>query len=57
VRLTLPTIELGGMFLSFARLIAFAVALLVTLGLYLFCGTPTWARPSAPSRRTATRWR
>jgi len=36
VRLTLPTIELGGMFLSFARLIAFAVALLVTLGLYLF---------------------
>jgi branched-chain amino acid transport system permease protein len=36
VRLTLPTIELGGMFLSFARLIAFAVALLVMLGLYLF---------------------
>jgi branched-chain amino acid transport system permease protein len=36
VRLTLPTIEMGGMFLSFARLIAFAVALLVTLGLYLF---------------------
>jgi branched-chain amino acid transport system permease protein len=36
VRLTLPTIELGGMFLSFARLIAFTVALLVMLGLYLF---------------------
>jgi branched-chain amino acid transport system permease protein len=36
VRVTLPTIELGGMFLSFARLIAFAVALLVMLGLYLF---------------------
>ena len=36
VRLALPTIELGGMFLSFARLIAFAGALLVTLGLYLF---------------------
>jgi len=36
VRLALPTIELGGMFLSFAHLIAFAVALLVTLGLYLF---------------------
>jgi len=36
VRLALPTIEVGGMFLSFARLIAFAVALLVTLGLYLF---------------------
>ena len=36
VRLALPTIELCGMFLSFARLIAFAVALLVTLGLYLF---------------------
>ena len=36
VRLALPTIELGGMFLSFARLIAFGVALLVMLGLYLF---------------------
>jgi branched-chain amino acid transport system permease protein len=36
VRITLPTIEVGGMFLSFARLIAFGVALLVTLGLYLF---------------------
>ena len=36
VRLALPTIELGGMFLSFARLIAFVVALLVMFGLYLF---------------------
>jgi len=36
VRVTLPTLEIGGMFLSFARLIAFAVALLVMLGLYLF---------------------
>jgi branched-chain amino acid transport system permease protein len=36
VRINLPTIEMGGMFLSFARLIAFAVALLVMLGLYLF---------------------
>ena len=36
VRVTLPTVELGGMFLSFARLIAFVVALLVMLGLYLF---------------------
>jgi branched-chain amino acid transport system permease protein len=36
VRVALPTIEVGGMFLSFARLIAFGVALLVTLGLYLF---------------------
>jgi len=36
VRLSLPVIEIGGLFLSFARLIAFAVALLVTLGLYLF---------------------
>jgi branched-chain amino acid transport system permease protein len=36
VRLTLPTLEVGGMFLSFARLIAFGVALLVMLGLYLF---------------------
>jgi len=36
VRVTLPTLEIGGMFLSFARLIAFVVALLVMLGLYLF---------------------
>jgi branched-chain amino acid transport system permease protein len=36
VRLTLPIIEVGGMFLSFARLIAFVIALLAMLGLYLF---------------------
>ena len=36
VRLTLPTIEVAGMFVSFARLIAFGVAVLVMLGLYLF---------------------
>ena len=36
VRLTLPTLEVAGMFVSFARLIAFGVAVLVMLGLYLF---------------------
>ena len=36
VRLTLPTIEFAGMFVSFARLIAFGLAILVMLGLYLF---------------------
>jgi branched-chain amino acid transport system permease protein len=36
IRLSLPTVEVGGIFLSFARLIAFAVAILVMLGLYLF---------------------
>ncbi len=36
VRVALPTIELGGMFLSFSRLIAFAIALLAMFGLYLF---------------------
>jgi branched-chain amino acid transport system permease protein len=36
VRLTLPTIEFGGMFISFARLIAFGLAVLVMVGLYLF---------------------
>ena len=36
VRVTLPTIEVGGMFVSFARLIAFVLAALVMLGLYLF---------------------
>ena len=36
VRLSLPTIEVAGMFVSFARLIAFALAVLVMIGLYLF---------------------
>src|SRR5215510_5855923 len=35
VRLALPVIEVGGMFLSFARLIAFAISILAMLGLYL----------------------
>ncbi|MBI4011407.1 MAG: branched-chain amino acid ABC transporter permease [Candidatus Rokubacteria bacterium] len=36
VRLTLPIIEVGGMFLSFARLVAFALSILAMVGLYLF---------------------
>jgi branched-chain amino acid transport system permease protein len=36
VRLELPIIEVGGMFLSFARLIAFALSILAVIGLYLF---------------------
>jgi branched-chain amino acid transport system permease protein len=36
VRLALPIIEVGGMFLSFARLIAFALSILAVIGLYLF---------------------
>jgi branched-chain amino acid transport system permease protein len=36
VRLALPTIEIGGIFLSFARLIAFAVSIAAMIGLYLF---------------------
>lgn len=36
VRLTLPTIEVAGMFVSFARLIAFVLAVVVMVGLYLF---------------------
>ncbi len=36
VRLDLPTIEIAGIFLSFARLIAFGVAILAMVGLYLF---------------------
>jgi branched-chain amino acid transport system permease protein len=36
VRLTLPIIEVGGMFLSFARLVAFALSILAVIGLYLF---------------------
>ena len=36
IRLNLPTIEVGGMFLSFARLLAFGIAVLAMIGLYLF---------------------
>ena len=36
VRLTLPVIELGGMFISFARLIAFGISILAMIGLYVF---------------------
>lgn len=36
VRLALPIIEVGGMFLSFARLAAFTLSILALLGLYLF---------------------
>jgi branched-chain amino acid transport system permease protein len=36
VRLALPVLEVGGMFLSFARLIAFGLSILAVLGLYLF---------------------
>ncbi len=36
IRLNLPVLEVGGMFLSFARLIAFGIAILAMLGLYLF---------------------
>jgi branched-chain amino acid transport system permease protein len=36
VRVALPVIEVGGMFLSFARLVAFVIAILAMVGLYLF---------------------
>ena len=36
VRVTLPTIEVGGIFISFTRLIAFVLAILAMIGLYLF---------------------
>ena len=36
IRLHLPILEVGGMFLSFARLIAFGIAILAMIGLYLF---------------------
>ncbi len=36
VRLALPIVEVGGMFLSFARLVAFTLAILAMVGLYLF---------------------
>jgi branched-chain amino acid transport system permease protein len=36
IRLTLPTLEIGGMFVSFARLIAFVLAVIVMIGLYFF---------------------
>jgi branched-chain amino acid transport system permease protein len=36
VRVSLPSIELGGIFVSYPRLIAFALSILVMVGLYLF---------------------
>jgi branched-chain amino acid transport system permease protein len=36
VRIALPPIEIGGIFISYARLIAFVIAILVTIALYLF---------------------
>src|SRR5262245_48919830 len=36
VRVTLQTIELGGIFISFTRLLAFVLAILAMIGLYLF---------------------
>ncbi len=36
VRIALPIIEVGGMFFSFARLIAFGVSIVAMVGLYLF---------------------
>jgi len=36
VRVTLPTIELGGIFISFTRLIAFVLAILAMIALYFF---------------------
>jgi branched-chain amino acid transport system permease protein len=36
VRLNLPTIEVAGMFVSFARLIAFGLAVVVMIALYVF---------------------
>ena len=36
VRVTLPTIEIGGIFVSFTRLIAFALSILAMIALYLF---------------------
>ena len=36
IRLNLPVLEIAGMFVSFARLIAFVLALLAMVGLYLF---------------------
>jgi branched-chain amino acid transport system permease protein len=36
IRLSLPILEVGGMFLSFARLIAFVISVGAMLGLYLF---------------------
>ena len=36
VRLVLPVLEVGGMFLSFTRLIAFAISLVAMLGLWVF---------------------
>jgi len=46
------TMELGGIFISIPRLVAFFAALLSVSLLYFFSRTPTPARPSGPSWRT-----
>src|SRR6185312_11163695 len=36
VRVSLPTIEVGGIFISFSRLLAFGLSILAMIALYLF---------------------
>ena len=54
IGIRLPIIEIGNIFISYARLLAFGMALAGAVALYFFLGAPISARPSAPSRRIAT---
>ena len=49
----MPVIEISGMFLSYARLLAFGTALAGMVAVYLFLSRTYTGTPSAPSRRTA----
>jgi len=50
----LPIIELGDIYISYARLLAFAMALVGAVALYFFSGDPSSGLRSARSPRTAT---
>ncbi len=51
VRLALPILEVGGMFLSFVRLIAFAISLLAMIGLWVFLRREAMALMGADPQR------
>ena len=48
----LPVLDVAGMYISYARLLAFGAALVGMVALYLFLPAPIPARRSARSRRT-----
>ena len=54
IGLRLPVLEFFGMYISFARLLAFCTAVIGMIVLYLFLAGPTSEPLSGPFHRTAT---